>query len=149
MKISKLYKVGVNVVFYKPDLDGVRQNYYNDLIDSVQVGYDATGVAMSPAEAGKHFLIMCDYEKPTDAVEEHYRNISLAPVITAIVRESIDTLDPLGSLTLLKDSISCLSVGMFVEADILLGAIVPTVDITAPQIAIWQEMILCADAITV
>jgi hypothetical protein len=147
MKLSRLYKVDDNSVFYKTNLDSVRQEYYNGLRTGTMQGYATDLSPMSSEEATQAFLLMADYFKPLNTSEEVLRNIEVSKFLIAVVREELlNETDGEIYINKLKDVIISLQTGAFdVASGILLGMI-PDDVITTERLDRWSDLCLCADA---
>lgn len=151
MFISKLYKIDNEVVFYSPKLTAVRDSYYNDLISGNKIGYDVNGNTLSANEAGALFMQIRDYKQsPPTLADQIYRNMSLANVVIAVVKEElITTSAPLVYLDKLSTVIALLQTGSFDTAAVQLLAMIPDDVITDEQLQRWASYCTSADAIEV
>lgn len=149
MRISKLYKIDDEVVFYKVGNNKIRNEVYNKILNEEVVCLDTDGKELSPDIASQYWLIMCDYNHiPSDIESSVYRNISLYPIITSIVRANmIKESNALENMTKLSNVIVSIQIGLFSEAADILSNMERDTVFTEERLTIWENMLRASNTV--
>jgi len=150
MKISNLYKIGSEVVYYSTSLNTNRQTTYQALLNGEVVGIDTDGEVMSAEDASNDFLLMADYAPagvltPLSQIE---RNMDVGKFIIIAVRSAIvENPDGVSTLQKLSSIVLAVQIGMLHTASMMIEAVEPDDVLTVDRLTRWKEMLVSADAI--